>query len=88
MTNLAFLIDIYPDIRNFIEEISIMGGCIGIGNWVPAAEFNIYIDPEAAKIVFNAGIKLTMIPLEITHTALITDDIIEVIASWKTEFST
>ncbi len=50
-----------------------MGGSIGLGNITPQAEFNIYIDPEAAKIVFNSGLKLILIPLEVTHTVLVTD---------------
>ena len=45
-----------------------MGGAIGRGNWSPSAEFNILVDPEAAAIVFSGGIKVIMIPLEVTHT--------------------
>jgi inosine-uridine nucleoside N-ribohydrolase len=72
LTNLAVLIQKYPDIIKSIELLSIMGGAIHFGNWSPAAEFNIFIDPEAADLVFNSGLKIFMSPLEITHTCLIT----------------
>ena len=52
-----------------------MGGAyFEVGNITPTAEFNIYVDPEAAKIVFNSGIKLTILPLDVTHKALISQD--------------
>jgi inosine-uridine nucleoside N-ribohydrolase len=50
-----------------------MGGAIGLGNWTPAAEFNIIVDPEAAAIIFNSGIRVNVIPLEVSHTVLITE---------------
>ena len=68
MTNLALLLKTFPLIKKQLNGITIMGGAIGMGNWSPAAEFNILVDPEAAKIVMNCGIKVTMIPLEVTHT--------------------
>ena len=46
-------------------EIVIMGGCMGVGNTGPVMEFNIQVDPEAAKIVFESGVGLTMVPLEV-----------------------
>lgn len=52
-----------------------MGGAIGTGNINPVSEFNILLDPEAASIVFEAGIPLTMVPLEVTHTALFTPEV-------------
>lgn len=52
-----------------------MGGAIGLGNWNPAAEFNILVDPEAAAIVFNSGIRVNMVPLEVSHTVLIDEEI-------------
>lgn len=52
-----------------------MGGAIGMGNWSPAAQFNILVDPEAAHIVFTSGIKVVMIPLEVTHTVLIDNEV-------------
>lgn len=63
MTNLAILLRGFPDIKDKINTITIMGGAIGLGNWSPAAEFNILVDPEAANIVFAQQIPLTMIPL-------------------------
>lgn len=75
MTNLAILIKAFPDIIEKLQGITIMGGAIGLGNWSPAAEFNILVDPEAAHIVFNCGVKVTMVPLEVTHTVLIDNPI-------------
>ena len=63
MTNLAILIRAFPDIITKLSGITIMGGAVGIGNMTPSAEFNIYVDPEAAAIVFNSGVKVTMVPL-------------------------
>ncbi len=47
---------------------------MGLGNWTPSVEFNIFVDPEAAKIVLNAGIPLVMAPLNVTHQAQILED--------------
>ncbi len=52
-----------------------------------AAEFNIYLDPAAAKIVFAAGIKLTMVPIEVTHTVLVTEGITKEIKDLKSNFA-
>ena len=73
LTNIATAIQRAPDIVPRIAEIVLMGGgCFEGGNITPAAEFNIYVDPEAAKIVFDAGVKLTVMPLDVTHKALTT----------------
>ncbi len=48
-----------------------MGGACYGGNWTPAAEFNILVDPEAASVVFNSGVPITMNGLDVTHKALI-----------------
>jgi purine nucleosidase len=62
-----------PDIAMRIQEIVLMGGAyFEVGNITPTAEFNIYVDPEAAEIVFNSGISLTVMPLDVTHKALVT----------------
>jgi pyrimidine-specific ribonucleoside hydrolase len=72
LTNVALLLALHPDARP--ERIVLMGGSIGEGNKTPAAEFNIWADPEAAKRVFASGIDTTMIGLDVTHKALITDE--------------
>jgi len=71
LTNIALLFALHPDVRP--ERIVIMGGAIGEGNRTPAAEFNIWADPEAAQRVFLEGLDTTMVGLDVTHRALITD---------------
>jgi inosine-uridine nucleoside N-ribohydrolase len=75
MTNIALAIRMEPRIVEKIEEMIFMGGAVGPGNISPCAEFNVWKDPEAARIVLNAGIKkVTMVPLDATHSAHITRD--------------
>jgi inosine-uridine nucleoside N-ribohydrolase len=71
LTNIALLYALHPDVRP--ERTVIMGGAIGEGNRSPAAEFNIWADPEAAQRVFLEGGDTTMVGLDVTHRALITD---------------
>src|SRR6185437_10051365 len=71
LTNVALLLALEPDVRP--ERIVLMGGSVGEGNRTPAAEFNIWADPEAARRVFESGIDITMIGLDVTHQALVTD---------------
>lgn len=59
-TNVALLLNSHPELRDKIARIVIMGGAMGLGNWTPAAEFNIYVDPEAAEIVFQSGIPVVI----------------------------
>lgn len=70
-TNVAALLLAHPELKPKIARISLMGGGIATGNWTPAAEFNILVDPEAAKIVFSSGIPITMAGLDVTEKALI-----------------
>jgi len=72
LTNVALLFALHPDARP--ERIVLMGGSIGEGNRTPAAEFNIWADPEAAQRVFVEGLDTTMVGLDVTHRALIKDD--------------
>jgi inosine-uridine nucleoside N-ribohydrolase len=71
LTNVALFLDRYPELHARLERIVLMGGAIGLGNTTPAAEFNIWVDPEAAARVFSSGIDLTMVGLDVTHQALI-----------------
>ncbi|GAA0136237.1 pyrimidine-specific ribonucleoside hydrolase RihA [Paenibacillus sp. YSY-4.3] len=67
LTNVAKLLQEYPEIAERIEELSIMGGSSTEGNATPVAEFNIYVDPEAARIVFRSGVPITMFGLNVTY---------------------
>ncbi len=70
LTNVAALLLAHPELKKKIEAISFMGGGIAFGNWTPAAEFNILVDPEAAKIVMESGVPLIMSSLDVTEQAL------------------
>ena len=73
LTNIATAFEKAPEIAARAEEIVLMGGAyFEVGNTTPTAEFNIYVDPEAADIVFKSGVKLTVMPLDVTHKALVT----------------
>lgn len=72
LTNIALLLTLYPELKNKIAKISLMGGAATGGNWTPAAEFNILVDPEAADIVFKSGLPIVMAGLDVTHKAIIT----------------
>jgi inosine-uridine nucleoside N-ribohydrolase len=72
LTNVALLVERYPDVAKRLERIVWMGGAIGEGNVTSAAEFNACVDPEAAAIVFGSGIDVTMVGLDVTHMALLT----------------
>jgi len=74
LTNVGLLLARYPDTAARLERIVLMGGAIAEGNVTPAAEFNIWADPEAAHRVFTAGIDVTMIGLDVTHRALLTPE--------------
>lgn len=73
LTNIALALQKEPRIAARIEQIVLMGGgYFEGGNITPAAEFNFYVDPQAAALVFAAGIPITMAPLDVTHQALTT----------------
>ncbi len=74
LTNVALLLATHPEVAERIERIVLMGGAIAEGNVTPAAEFNIWIDPEAAARVFASGLDVTMIGLDVTHRALMTGE--------------
>lgn len=82
LTNIALLLKVYPEVKENIDEIVLMGGAINGGNVTPTAEFNIWADPEAAKIVFSSNIKIVMNGLDVTHsTGLYRDDVNELLKS-------
>ncbi len=85
LTNMADVVERLPHLRSRIRELVLMGGAVDLGNWTPAAEFNIWVDPHAADVVFKAArapgegsaadaIAVTMIGLEVTHRAWLTDE--------------
>jgi len=75
MTNIALALMKSPQIAVKINEIVCMGGAVReLGNTTPAAEFNIYVDPHAAKVVLDSGIPFVMMPLDVTHKALVTPE--------------
>jgi inosine-uridine nucleoside N-ribohydrolase len=72
LTNVALFVARYPELTTKLERVVLMGGAIGEGNVTPAAEFNIWADPEAAHRVFTSGLDVTMVGLDVTHQALMT----------------
>lgn len=76
LTNIAMALIKEPRIIEKIDEIVLMGGGT-FGNWTPAAEFNIFVDAEAAKVVYDSSVPVTMFGLDVTHQVIATEDIIE-----------
>jgi purine nucleosidase len=75
LTNLATALMRAPDIKRGIAEIVLMGGAyFNGGNVTPSAEFNTFVDPHAADLVFRCGLPLTILPLDVTHKALATPE--------------
>jgi inosine-uridine nucleoside N-ribohydrolase len=80
LTNIALFLARYPELEARLERIVLMGGAIAEGNTTPAAEFNIWADPEAAHRVFSSGLDMTMVGLDVTHRALMTPAHVERLA--------
>ena len=76
LTNIATALIKEPNITQHIESITIMGGGT-FGNWTPTAEFNIWVDAEAAKRVFECGVCINVFGLDVTHQVLATDHVID-----------
>jgi inosine-uridine nucleoside N-ribohydrolase len=72
LTNVALLLASHPEVAEGIERIVLMGGAIAEGNVTPAAEFNVWADPEAAARIFDSGLDVTMVGLDVTHKAIVT----------------
>ena len=87
LTNIAMALRKEPRLVENVREVVLMGGAYTRGNSTPAAEFNIFVDPEAAAAVFDAGWPLTMVGLDLTHQALATRPVVERIAALGTPLS-
>jgi inosine-uridine nucleoside N-ribohydrolase len=74
LTNIATTLSADPDLASMVRGLIMMGGSLSGGNITPAAEFNIYVDPEAARIVFQSGIPVTMVGLDVTRKTSLTDE--------------
>jgi inosine-uridine nucleoside N-ribohydrolase len=79
LTNIATALESDPELAGMVRGIVMMGGSLSGGNITPAAEFNLYVDPEAARIVFQSGIPITMVGLDVTRKVTLTDDIVRVL---------
>lgn len=80
LTNIALLVMHYPELLKDIKYLSIMGGGVEMGNWTQAAEFNIWSDPEAARVVLTcpelAG-RIVLVPINLTHQVIATADVLQ-----------
>lgn len=86
LTNIATAFEKAPDIVEKVQEIVLMGGAyFEVGNVTPAAEFNIYVDPKAADIVFKSGVGIVVMPLDVTHKALTTKPRVDAFRALGTE---
>jgi inosine-uridine nucleoside N-ribohydrolase len=74
LTNIATALNLDPELARMVRAIVMMGGSLSGGNITPAAEFNIYVDPEAARIVFQSGIPITMVGLDVTRKTSLTEE--------------
>jgi inosine-uridine nucleoside N-ribohydrolase len=79
LTNIATALNGDPELAVMVRSLVMMGGSLSGGNITPAAEFNIYVDPEAARIVFQSGIPITMVGLDVTRRTSLTDDHVHVL---------
>lgn len=77
LTNIALLVSMYPETKQNIKEIVMMGGSLSRGNTHTSAEFNTYVDPHAAQIVFQSDIPIVMVGLDVTSTAVLTKNEVE-----------
>lgn len=87
LTNIAMALLMAPDIAPRIKEIVLMGGAVGEGNRTPSAEFNVYADPHAARLVFDAGVPIVMFGLDATHQARVTPGRLDAIRALGTPLS-
>jgi inosine-uridine nucleoside N-ribohydrolase len=87
LTNIASALRTYPNLGKQVREIVLMRGSLSGGNMTPAAEFNIYVDPEAANIVFGSGVPLTMVGLDVTRKCILTEEHVRALEVGKNAIS-
>jgi purine nucleosidase len=85
LSNVAVALRKAPDIANELERIVLMGGAVADGNVTPAAEFNIFADPEAAHVVFESGVPITMVGLDATRNARLDLNCIDAIREMESD---
>src|SRR5699024_3038178 len=81
LKNIALLLMNYPEVKTYIKEIVLMSGTAYRSNIKPLAKFNIYCDPDAAQIVFNSGLPITMIGLDVARSSSLTHETINELKS-------
>ncbi len=87
LTNIATALNSDSDLAGKVRGLTMMGGSLSGGNITPAAEFNIYVDPEAARIVFQSGIPITMVGLDVTRKTSLTDEHVKTLEAAKNPVS-
>src|SRR5579872_644225 len=87
LTNIGAALASDPELAGKIRGVVMMGGSLSGGNTTPAAEFNIYVDPEAARIVFQSGIPITMVGLDVTRKTSLTDEHVRQLSASKSRVS-
>jgi len=87
LTNIAAALNADPDLAGMVRSLVMMGGSLSGGNITPAAEFNVYVDPEAARIVFQSWIPLTMVGLDVTRKTSLTEDHVRQLQAGKNPVS-
>lgn len=87
-TNVALALKAYPDLKKLIKKIYFMGGAVKGGNMSAVAEFNVFFDPEAAKVVLESGIDMVMVGLDVTERAIVPDDVCEEIRTYGSAAAT
>ena len=87
LTNIATALDMDSELARMVRSLVMMGGSLSGGNITPAAEFNVYVDPEAARIVFQSGIPITMVGLDVTRKTSLTDEHVKMLESGQNPVS-
>src|SRR3982750_3296518 len=87
LTNIAAALKLDSELAPLVKSLTMMGGSLSGGNITPAAEFNIYVDPEAARIVFQSGIPITMVGLDVTRKTSLTEEHVKVLEAANTQVS-